>query len=213
MAARWRPTAQPGRAWTGLGEVEFHEFTPPDEVPDRARGAAILVTNKAPIRAPLIESSAELRFITVTATGFDCVDVAAARQKGIPVSNVPEYSTHSVAQFVFALLLELCEHVGKHAAAVTAGRVDEPARFLAAEDAALRAGRQDDGDRRLRPDRPGRSAEIARAFGMTVVASRSSRSAASTRCSRSSAAISMNSSPARTSSACTVRSRRKPPGW
>ena len=69
----------------------------------------------------MIESSAELRFITVTATGFDCVDVAAARQRGIPVSNVPEYSTQSVAQFVFALLLELCQNVAKHADAVTAG--------------------------------------------------------------------------------------------
>ena len=63
----------------------------------------------------------ELRFITVTATGFDCVDLGAARRRGIPVSNVPEYGTFSVAQYVFALLLELCHHVALHADAVRAG--------------------------------------------------------------------------------------------
>jgi glycerate dehydrogenase len=119
-----RPLAADRTAWSGLdrfGEVEFHDFTAPEDVPARARGAAILVTNKSPIRAPLIESSADLRFITVTATGFDCVDAAAARGRGIPVSNVPEYSTHSVAQHVFALVLEMCVQVGLHAQAVRAG--------------------------------------------------------------------------------------------
>ena len=81
----------------------------------------MLVTNKAPIPAKLIDELPELRFITMTATGFDCVDVAAARRRGIPVSNVPVYGTESVAQFVFAVLLELCQHVAKHAEAVTAG--------------------------------------------------------------------------------------------
>src|SRR5205823_4255309 len=92
-----------------------------EEVAVRARGAAVLITNKAPIPAAVIEQSPELRFITVTATGFDCVDVAAARRRGIPVANVPEYGTPSVAQFTFALLLELCHHVGLHAQAVGAG--------------------------------------------------------------------------------------------
>src|SRR5919202_1297205 len=69
----------------------------------------------------VIEQSPELRFIAVSASGFDCVDVAAARRRGVPVSNVPEYGTDSVAQFTFALLLELCHHVGRHADAVRAG--------------------------------------------------------------------------------------------
>jgi glycerate dehydrogenase len=69
----------------------------------------------------VIESTQELRFITILATGFDCVDLAAARRRGIPVSNVPEYGTFSVAQYVFALLLELCHHVTLHADAVRAG--------------------------------------------------------------------------------------------
>jgi glycerate dehydrogenase len=119
-----RPLDVDPAAWAGLdqvSEVEFHNYTSPEDVPARARGAAVLVTNKSPVRSPLIESSAELRFITVTATGFDCVDAAAARGRGIPVSNVPEYSTHSVAQHVFALLLEMCVQVGVHAQAVRAG--------------------------------------------------------------------------------------------
>jgi glycerate dehydrogenase len=119
-----RPLAVDRAAWSGLdsfGEVEYHDFTTPGDVPERARGAAVLVTNKSPIRAPLIASSNELRFITVTATGFDCVDAAAARERGIPVSNVPVYSTFSVAQHVFALLLEICVQVGVHAQAVRGG--------------------------------------------------------------------------------------------
>jgi glycerate dehydrogenase len=101
--------------------VEYYDFTAPEDVPARAQGAAVLVTNKSPIRSPLIEASTDLRFITVTATGFDCVDASAARGRDIPVSNVPEYSTNSVAQHVFALLLEMCVHVGRHAEAVRVG--------------------------------------------------------------------------------------------
>jgi glycerate dehydrogenase len=172
-----RPLAADRAAWSGLdrfGEVEYHDFTPPDEVSSRAAGAGVLVTNKAPIRAPLIERSAALRFITVTATGFDCVDGAAGRQKRIPVSNVPEYSTHSVAQFVFALLLELCQNVGKHAQAVGTGEWTNQPDFalrktplyeLAGKTLGIvgfgRIGRQ--------------VGAIAQGFGMTVVASKSLR--------------------------------------
>ena len=62
-----------------------------------------------------------LKFIAVTATGYNIVDVAAARRRGIPVSNVPEYGTQTVAQFTWALILELCHHVGRHAESVAAG--------------------------------------------------------------------------------------------
>jgi glycerate dehydrogenase len=119
-----RPLAEDRAAWTGLdklGELEFHLYTSPQDVANRARGAGVLVTNKAPIPAKLIDELPELRFITLTATGFDCVDVAAARRRGIPVSNVPVYGTQSVAQFVFAVLLELCQHVAKHTEAVNGG--------------------------------------------------------------------------------------------
>ncbi len=119
-----RPLAPERSAWAGLdrfGELVLHDYSTAEEIPVRAAGAAILVTNKSPIRHELIAGSPELRFITVTATGFDCVDLAAARRRGIPVANVPEYGTLSVAQYVFALLLVLCHHAALHGDAVRAG--------------------------------------------------------------------------------------------
>ena len=119
-----RPLADDRTAWAGLerlGELILYDYSKAEEIPPRTAGAAILVTNKSPIREELIAVLPELRFITVTATGFDCVDLAAARRRGIPVSNVPEYGTLSVAQYVMALLLELCHHAALHGAAVRAG--------------------------------------------------------------------------------------------
>lgn len=116
--------AADGNSWvslTSLGEVAVYDRSQPEEVKARSQGAAVLITNKARIPSELIETLSSLRFIAVSATGFDCVDFTAARKRGIPVSNVPEYGTHSVAQFVFALLLELCNHVGRHSQAVHAG--------------------------------------------------------------------------------------------
>jgi glycerate dehydrogenase len=113
-----------GNSWAALhtlGEVALYDRSSADEVLARSGTAAVLITNKAPVPAPVIEQAPHLRFIAVSATGFDCVDVAAARRRGIPVANVPEYGTASVAQFVFALLLELCHHVGLHAEAVRSG--------------------------------------------------------------------------------------------
>jgi glycerate dehydrogenase len=119
-----RPLAVDRSEWVGLdrlGELILHEYSTDEEIPQRSVGAAVLVVNKSPIRAELIASSPKLRFITVTATGFDCVDLVAARRRGIPVSNVPEYGTLSVAQYVLALLLELCHHAALHGEAVRAG--------------------------------------------------------------------------------------------
>jgi len=110
----WEPLAK-------LGEVELHDFSTPEEVLARTRLAKILVLNKARVSADVLAQSPRLRYITVTATGYDCVDGAAARKRGIPVSNVPEYGTDSVAQFVFALVLEHCHHVALHDAAVRQG--------------------------------------------------------------------------------------------
>jgi glycerate dehydrogenase len=111
-------------AWDGLrrlGEVEVYDRSSPAEVKARAGTAGVLITNKAPITAEVIAQAPELRFIAMLATGFDPVDIAAARRRGIPVANVPEYGTDSVAQLTFALLLELCNHVALHAEAVRAG--------------------------------------------------------------------------------------------
>jgi glycerate dehydrogenase len=111
-------------AWDGLrqlGEVEVYDLSSPEEVRTRARTAGVLITNKARISDEVMAETPELRFITMLATGFDPVDIAAARSRGIPVSNVPEYGTESVAQLTFALLLELCNQVALHAEAVRAG--------------------------------------------------------------------------------------------
>jgi glycerate dehydrogenase len=110
--------------WTALhrlGEVELYDRSTPEEVAGRARGAAVLITNKARVPGAVIDAAAGLRFIAVSATGYDCVDVAAAARRGVPVSNVPEYGTASVAQYVFALLLHLGHRVGLHADLVRAG--------------------------------------------------------------------------------------------
>jgi glycerate dehydrogenase len=116
--------AADGNSWAALGqlgEVEIHDRSKADEVRARARSAAVLITNKAPVRAEVIDQAPHLRLIAVSATGHDCVDVAAASRCGILVSNVPEYGTDSVAQFTLALLLELSHSVGRHAEAVRAG--------------------------------------------------------------------------------------------
>jgi glycerate dehydrogenase len=104
-----------------LGEVEVFDRTAEREVAGRAAGAAIALTNKTPLTAATLRELPELRYIGVLATGYNVVDVEAARQQGIVVSNIPTYGTASVAQFVFALLLELCHNVRLHADAVRAG--------------------------------------------------------------------------------------------
>lgn len=104
-----------------LGTVDVFPRTAPEQSIERARDADILITNKYPISAANIAQLPQLKFITVTATGYDIVDIAAARGRGIPVSNVPVYGTTTVAQFTWALLLELCHHVGRHAGSVAAG--------------------------------------------------------------------------------------------
>jgi glycerate dehydrogenase len=113
-----------GLSWAPLsqfGEVELHDFSAANDVPGRSRQAAVLVLNKARVTAEVIAQAPGLKYITVTATGYDCVDGAAARRRGIPVSNVPEYGTDSVAQFVFAHLLEHCHNVALHDKAVRDG--------------------------------------------------------------------------------------------
>jgi glycerate dehydrogenase len=87
----------------------------------RARDATVLITTRAPVTARVIEQAPALRLIAVSFTGYDCVDVGAARRRGVVVANVPTYGTDSVAQLTLALLLEPCHHVGLHDQAVRAG--------------------------------------------------------------------------------------------
>lgn len=115
------PGDNPWDELAGLGDLSVYERTPSEHVLARARGADVLLVNKVPLTAPALAQLSELRFISVLATGHNVVDVIAARRLGIAVSNVPEYGTDSVAQHVFALLLELCHRVSDHHAAVQAG--------------------------------------------------------------------------------------------
>ncbi|MCD8117409.1 MAG: D-2-hydroxyacid dehydrogenase [Oscillospiraceae bacterium] len=106
-----------------LGEVSVYDRTlGEDETVRRIGDAEVVVTNKCPITRSVMDHCPGLRYIAVTATGYNVVDVACAREKGIPVSNVPAYGTATVAQFAIALLLELCCHVAHHDQAVHEGR-------------------------------------------------------------------------------------------
>ncbi len=119
-------TLNPGdNPWTAVeafGDLKVYDRTAPEDIVERALPADIILTNKTPLTAETLEQLPNLKFISVLATGFNVVDVQAARGRNIPVSNVPVYGTDSVAQFVFALLLELCHHVGDHDKAVKDGR-------------------------------------------------------------------------------------------
>jgi len=166
-------TLNPGdNPWTEiekLGEVTVHDRTDAQQIVERASGADVVLTNKTPLTAETLDQLPALQFIAVLATGHNIVDVAAARQRGIPVSNVPTYSTDSVAQLTFALLLELCHHVGLHDELVRKGEWqgrgefcfwDRPLIELAGKTMGIigfgRIGR--------------RVGELAHAFGMNVLA-------------------------------------------
>jgi len=103
------------KALRALGEVEIFETTAADEIVARLRGADVVLTNKTPLREESLAQLPDLRFIGVLATGYDVVDVKAASARGIPVSNIPTYGTNSVAQYAFALILELSHRVQRHA--------------------------------------------------------------------------------------------------
>ena len=105
-----------------LGDCAIHDRTPPEDVVQRAANAELALTNKTVLDAAALAQLDRLRYIGVLATGYNVVDVDAARDAGIVVTNVPAYSTSSVAQLVFALLLELCHHVGDHPAGAHAGK-------------------------------------------------------------------------------------------
>ncbi len=104
-----------------LGDCKVYDRTPVDKVLERVAGVQVVLTNKTVLSAEIIAALPDLQYIGVLATGYNVVDAAAARQRGIPVTNVPGYSTASVAQMVFALLLEMTSQVGHHARLVREG--------------------------------------------------------------------------------------------
>ena len=111
----WEPLAQ-------LGELTVHEYTAPQDVVARIGDAPIILTNKTVISAEMMAACPNLRYIGVLATGYNVVDIAEAKKRGIIVTNVPAYSTPTVAQFTMALLLEICLHVGHHSRVVHEGK-------------------------------------------------------------------------------------------
>lgn len=163
------PGDNPLDALSALGEMVRYDRTPRGQIIERAKDADVIISNKTDMDAALIAQLPKCRLITVTATGFNIIDVKAARARNITVCNVPAYSTDSVAQFTFALLLELCHHVGLHAESVKNGDWVRSPDFaywktplieLAGKTLAIighgRIGQ--------------RTAEIANAFGMKVLA-------------------------------------------
>lgn len=122
-------TENPGDlSWDGfeqLGELTVYDRTSlidQDEIITRIGSADVVITNKTPISAETINSCPSIQYIGVLATGYNVVDVEAARAKNIPVCNIPTYGTDAVGQFAIALLLEICHHIGHHSNAVFAGR-------------------------------------------------------------------------------------------
>ena len=105
-----------------LGEVVLYDSTPYEKILERAGGAEVLITNKTPLNKEILNNLPELKYIGVLATGYNIVDTAEAKRRNIIVTNVPAYSTMSVAQLTFALLLELCHHVQKHSDSVMLGK-------------------------------------------------------------------------------------------
>jgi glycerate dehydrogenase len=156
------------RAFDQLGDITYYDRTLPDQAKDRCRDADVIITNKTTIDGETIETASNLKIIAVTATGYNIVDIAAARKRGIPVCNVPEYGTDSVAQHAFALLLELTNHVGRHARTVNEGEWQKSIDWCYAKAPLIELK-----DKTLGLIGFGRIAQqmtrIARAFGMQVL--------------------------------------------
>lgn len=107
--------------WNALGEVIVYDRTAPDQVVERAQGAEVVLTNKVILSAEVLAQLPALRYVGVLATGYNVVDLDAARRQGVIVTNIPAYSTASVAQMVFAHLLNITHHVADHAQSVADG--------------------------------------------------------------------------------------------
>lgn len=125
-------TENPGDlSWSALealGQLTVYDRTPVNDIAEiirRIGGAQAVYTNKTPLPREVLEACPNIQFIGVLATGYNVVDVTCARERGIPVTNVPTYGTDAVGQFAIALLLEICHHIGHHDGAVHVGRWEQ----------------------------------------------------------------------------------------
>ncbi len=115
--------------FSGLGDVTVYDRTDPKDILSRIGDADIVITNKTPLTRETLEKAPSLKYVGVLATGFNVVDVQAAKAQGIVVCNIPTYGTDAVAQFAFALLLDITSHVAHHSDAVQRGRWTESPDF------------------------------------------------------------------------------------
>jgi len=119
-------TLNPGdlswRELEALGEVTVYDRTSKEEIVSRIGNADAILTNKTLLTAETLAACPSVKYIGVLATGYNVVDTQAAKERGIPVCNIPTYGTAAVGQFAIAMLLEICHHVAHHNEAVHAGR-------------------------------------------------------------------------------------------
>ena len=110
----WKP-------FEAIGDVTAYDYTPADKIIERASGAEVVITNKTPFTEQIVAQLPDLKYIGVLATGFNVVDLKACADRGIAVTNVPEYGTFATAQMTIAILLELADKVGLHNESVKRG--------------------------------------------------------------------------------------------
>lgn len=157
-----------------FGDLTVYDRTPDDLIAERIGDAEIILLNKTPITAATLAACPSIKLICVLATGYNVVDCDAAKAKGIPVCNVPAYGTAAVAQFTFALLLELCHAVGHHSSAVHSGRWCESKDFCFWDTPQMELAGKTMGI--IGFGKIGRAVgSIAKAFGMNVLAYNRSR--------------------------------------
>ncbi len=108
--------------FAALGELTVYDRTAPEDVAARIGDAEVVFINKVRLTDDIFAACPNLKLVSILATGYNIVDLAAAKRRGITVCNVPGYSTRAVVQMTFALLLEICQQVGLHSGAVHTGR-------------------------------------------------------------------------------------------
>ena len=159
-----------------LGKLTVHERTSPDQTVARAIDAEIILTNKTILSAPIIDQLPKLKYIGVLATGYNVIDIDAANQKNIIVTNIPAYSTASVAQMVFAHLLNITTHLSEHANSVRKGKWSNSIDFCYWDHPQIELANMTMGI--IGYGTIGKeTAKIARAFSMKLIAAQSSSKA------------------------------------
>ena len=166
-------TLNPGDlSWEGIaafGDMTIYDRTEQQQILSRIGSADIVITNKTPLDAQTIAKAPNLKYIGVLATGYNVVDIEAARRRGVVVTNIPTYGTDAVAQFAFAMLLEIAHHVQHHSDAVKEGRWTNHQDFCFWDYPLIELAGKTMGI--IGYGRIGQAAaRIARAFGMQVIA-------------------------------------------